>query len=988
MSPQKRGLPSTSSGRASLLRRPRTARTKWRSSGRNLVTRSWLTEDDVRRVVREEFMGAWEHVKSDLAEYCQRCMGNAPEEIMQQKLMATVELANNHSPHLGRVDARSMGINDVRNLRLQFQTKLSDPLFTGRKLRGVGGARISVALIDANAGDVVTSILESSIKLDVVVLEGDFDKDDEDDWTHEEFKNFVVKERQQKGQLLKGDLQVTLNGGVGELGELIFTDNSSWNRSKKFRIGLKKASGYCGNTRIREAKTNAFHVKEHRGEASKKHDKPAFDDEIWRLKKIAKGGIYDQKLSEAGIHKVGDFLLQLFTDPMKLKEILGMTSNSTNWDTLEIHAKECKINWKPYLYYTDGTRNHGAIFNTDHQLVGLIKDRVYCATHRLSADDLEHGDRIVKKAHENWNDVWEFNGENFSPLMQKGSSSYIPSQVSDGQIVSLIPVQPNLDPQICPPPGGLDAHLENVNLTAEGHDDVWYPDTDPGNHEVFSIDEFMKMDLISSGDIFTNVGFLAQNPDPHLRFAMPDQMIHSWSQTDYIVNGLPSGPTSASTSSFQCRRALPLPAGIYGMEDFQSPDPYASTANGLAASEKHDIPAFDDEIWRLKTIAKDGKYHQKLSEAGIHKVGDFLLQLFTDPMKLKEILGMTSNSTNWDTLESHAKSCKINWKLYWYYTDGTRNHGAVFDTNHQLIGLIKDRVYCATHRLSADDLEHGNTLVKKAVDNWNDVWIFNGENFSPSMQKKSSSSIPCEVFEGQIENLTPVQSNLAPQICAAPGGPEAPVANVGLTAKVFSPGHNGATALALPVQLKSTNSGTALKLSVDESVRPAKLQPISTDPLNVLISQGDNGIPTGRLPEQSHGNNFQYAMQSHTICSSSQMHHTVNENALPSEPPPSASISRLHSSSTLPPPEGNLVMGNCSEDIKYWLETVLSQSSPYDDKFWKTPVCYDGSVSGTSKCVNGWFKIKAVMQWGTFVRRIATIRGARIVQSNEPPIEV
>ncbi|KAL3740300.1 hypothetical protein ACJRO7_021559 [Eucalyptus globulus] len=668
MSPQKRGLPSTSSGRASLLRRRRTARTKWRWSGRNLVTRSCLTEDDVRRVVREEFMGAWERVKSDLAEYCQRCMGNAPKEIMQQKLMATVELANNHSPHLGRIDARSTGINDVRNLRLQFQTKLSDPLFTGRKLRGVGGARISVALIDANTGDVITSGLESSIKLDVVVLEGDFNKDDEDDWAHEEFERFVVKERQQKGLLLTGDLQVTLKGGIGELGELIFTDNSSWNRSKRFRIGLKKASGYCGNMRIREAKTDAFRVKEHRGESSKKHD----------------------------------------------------------------------------------------------------------------------------------------------------------------------------------------------------------------------------------------------------------------------------------------------------------------------------IPAFGDEIWRLKMIAKDGKYHQKLSEAGIHKVGDFLLQLFTDPMKLKEILGISSNSTKWDTLEDHARSCKINWKLYLYCTNGTRKHGAVFNTARQLIGLIKDRVYCATDRLSADDLEHGNTLVKKAVDNWNDVWIFNGENFSPSMQKKSSSSIPCEVFEGQIENLTPVQSNLAPQICAAPGGPEAPVANVGLTAK----GHNGATALALPVQLKSTNSGTALKLSVDESVRPAKLQPISTDPLNVLISQGDNGIPTGRLPEQSHGNNFQYAMQSHTICSSSQMHHTVNENALPSEPPPSALISRLHSSSTLPPSEGNLVMGNYSEDIKYWLELVLSQSSPYDDKFWKTPVCYDGSVSGTSKCVNGWFKIKAVMQWGTFVRRIATIRGARIVQSNEPPIEV
>ncbi|KAK3431672.1 hypothetical protein EUGRSUZ_E03479, partial [Eucalyptus grandis] len=286
-----------------------------------------------------------------------------------------------------RVNAKSMGKNDVRNLRLQLQTKLPGPLFTGKKLEGEGGARISVALIDANTGDVVTSGLESSMKLDVVVLEGDFNKDDGDDWAQQEFENYMVKERERKGPLLIGDLLVPLKGGVGELGELIFTDNSSWNRSKRFRIGLKVASGYCVNTRIREAKTDAFRVKEHRGEASKKHNLPAFDDEVWRLKMIAKDGKYHQKLNEAGIHKVGDFLLQLFTDPMKLKEILGMSLNSTNWDTLENHAKSCKTNWKLYLYYPDGVRKPGAVFNTDRELIGLTKDRIYCASHRLSADE-------------------------------------------------------------------------------------------------------------------------------------------------------------------------------------------------------------------------------------------------------------------------------------------------------------------------------------------------------------------------------------------------------------------------------------------------------------------------------------------------------------------------------------------------------------------------------------------------------------------------
>ncbi|KAF8029714.1 hypothetical protein BT93_E2213 [Corymbia citriodora subsp. variegata] len=195
-----------------------------------------------------------EQAKSHSPEW-QSCPG-ALEVIVQrlhsieyavQKLKEAVELGNIHSPQLARANANSMGANDVRNLRLQIQTKLSDSLFTGKKLE-IGGACISFAMINANTGDVVRSGLESSIKLDVFVLEGDFNKDDEDNWTQEEFENHVVKQREGKGPLLVGDLVVKLKEGVGEMGELIFNDNSSWNRSKRFRIQLKVATGFCGNT--------------------------------------------------------------------------------------------------------------------------------------------------------------------------------------------------------------------------------------------------------------------------------------------------------------------------------------------------------------------------------------------------------------------------------------------------------------------------------------------------------------------------------------------------------------------------------------------------------------------------------------------------------------------------------------------------------------------------------------------------------------------
>jgi hypothetical protein len=121
-------------------------------------------------------------------------------------------------------------------------------------------------LVDASTGHVVTSGTEASVKLDVVVLEGDFNNEADEGWTQEEFESHVVKEREGKRPLLTGDLQVTLKEGVGSLGDLTFTDNSSWIRSRKFRLGLKVASGYSEGIHIREAKTEAFTVKDHRGE--------------------------------------------------------------------------------------------------------------------------------------------------------------------------------------------------------------------------------------------------------------------------------------------------------------------------------------------------------------------------------------------------------------------------------------------------------------------------------------------------------------------------------------------------------------------------------------------------------------------------------------------------------------------------------------------------------------------------------------------------
>ncbi|KAL0442824.1 UNVERIFIED_CONTAM: Calmodulin-binding protein 60 C [Sesamum latifolium] len=282
----------------------------------------------------------------------------------------------------GRVSPKRIEGPDGRNLQLQFRSKLSLPLFTGGKVEGEQGAAIHVVLIDANTGHVVTSGPESSVKLDIVVLEG-----------------------------------------VGTLGELTFTDNSSWIRSRKFRLGLRVASGSCEGFRIREAKTDAFTVKDHRGELYKKHYPPALNDEVWRLEKIGKDGSFHKRLNKAGICTVEDFLRLVVRDPQKLRHILGSGMSNKMWEVLVEHSKTCVLSGKLYVYYPDEPRNVGVVFNDIYVLSGLIAGGQYHSVDSLSESHKVFVDTLVKKAYENWMHVIEYDGKSLLGFDQSKTSN-------------------------------------------------------------------------------------------------------------------------------------------------------------------------------------------------------------------------------------------------------------------------------------------------------------------------------------------------------------------------------------------------------------------------------------------------------------------------------------------------------------------------------------------------------------------------------------
>lgn len=227
-----------------------------------------------------------------------------------------------------------------RRWQLRFRKKLPATVFAGTKLEADDNSVIEVSMIDTFSSAIVTTGDLSAIKIEILVLDGDFGQED---WTQEEFNGSLVHERDGKRPLLAGDLSVLLREGSGVFGDVNFTDNSSWTRSRKFRLGLRAVES---SSVVKEAVSGAFMVKDHRGECKqkikssicdkvgtllidclcwtavyKKHHPPALTDDIWRLEKIGKDGVFHRKLVENGISTVQDLLRFLVVNEDKVRSV-------------------------------------------------------------------------------------------------------------------------------------------------------------------------------------------------------------------------------------------------------------------------------------------------------------------------------------------------------------------------------------------------------------------------------------------------------------------------------------------------------------------------------------------------------------------------------------------------------------------------------------------------------------------------------------------
>ncbi|TVU47358.1 hypothetical protein EJB05_06956 [Eragrostis curvula] len=257
-----------------------------------------------------------------------------------------------------------------KRYKLQFQGNLPQTLFTGNRVEAENKQPLRVVLTDAATNQTVTSGPLSSMKVELLVLDGDFNADERLEHSEKEFSESVVFEREGKRPLLSGEVIIVLEKGVASVRDISFTDNSSWIRSRKFRLGARMSRASSIEERVQEAVSNPFLVKDHRGEVYKKHHPPALADDVWRLEKIGKDGVFHKKLADFGIHTVQDFLRNLVMDQYGLRSLLGSGMSNKMWESTVEHARECVMDDKLYSYCS----GHGIVllFNCIYEVVGVI----------------------------------------------------------------------------------------------------------------------------------------------------------------------------------------------------------------------------------------------------------------------------------------------------------------------------------------------------------------------------------------------------------------------------------------------------------------------------------------------------------------------------------------------------------------------------------------------------------------------------------------
>lgn len=206
-------------------------------------------------------------------------------------------------------------INQRYNWQLAFPCQPRLPIYRGSMIKDVVGNPLEVILVDTETGSPSAGPMELDIQL--VPLDGLL-------WypagdvvlSADEFERAIVEPREGNGQLLTGEVILTMNDGHITVNELQFTEETKW---RNVRIGARVVSGsYNGPGRILAVVTKAFEVK---GSYTEMKAKPAPGDEIWTLDGMTWGGEFHKRLMRNNVRNVLDFLRMLSSMPDELHTV-------------------------------------------------------------------------------------------------------------------------------------------------------------------------------------------------------------------------------------------------------------------------------------------------------------------------------------------------------------------------------------------------------------------------------------------------------------------------------------------------------------------------------------------------------------------------------------------------------------------------------------------------------------------------------------------
>ncbi|KAL6846929.1 hypothetical protein ACP4OV_022782 [Aristida adscensionis] len=308
----------------------------------------------------------------------------------------TADVTKALTSFLSRAPRTVVDENQPPRYKLSFVNGLDNEIFTKKAIYAKDGEPLKIRMLFSDQqGTDPHRLLSAKIK--VVVLDGDFNKHNQDFWTSEEFKNYIVLPRDRVGAVLTGVTELSLKNGEADLLGATFLDNSKFVRCGMFRLGVMVDEDL--GERVLEGITEPFIVKDRRGEGSKKHDIPLLNDELWRLKKISKDGVLHVALRGGGIHSVQDLLRLYYKDEQALRKILHKAPELV-WTTIVEHAKKCDPGRELYSFTVEG-KNIILFFNSVHQIVGATFGDSYSPFSDLDKTRKDLVGQLSKEAYKN-----------------------------------------------------------------------------------------------------------------------------------------------------------------------------------------------------------------------------------------------------------------------------------------------------------------------------------------------------------------------------------------------------------------------------------------------------------------------------------------------------------------------------------------------------------------------------------------------------------